>query len=62
MIVPYDDEDRIPTPQAARVRGVSISKMCKDRVYGSGPPYELDGRKVKYRMVTTNRRRVLIEP
>lgn len=45
----YEMESRLSTDEAAKVRGVSVSKMNKDRCFGGGPPFEKDGRVVKYR-------------
>jgi hypothetical protein len=48
----YDLESRLNTEEAAKVRNVSVSKMNKDRCFGGGPPFEVDGRKIKYRYGT----------
>ena len=48
----YEAETRLNVEQAAKVRGVSVSKMNKDRCFGGGPPYEPDGRRIKYRYGT----------
>ena len=45
----YHQESRLNTEEAAKVRGISVSKMNKDRCFGGGPPFEKDGRVVKYR-------------
>jgi hypothetical protein len=49
MTVVYEMEARLSSGAAAKVRGVSTSKMNKDRCFGGGPPFEKDGRVVKYR-------------
>jgi hypothetical protein len=49
MTVVYEMEARLSSGEAANVRGVSTSKMNKDRCLGGGPPFEKDGRVVKYR-------------
>jgi hypothetical protein len=43
----YDTESRLRPAEAAKVRGISLSKDNKDRVTGDGPPYEKHGR-VRY--------------
>jgi hypothetical protein len=48
----FDKESRLTPEQAAKVRGISISKENKDRMFGSGPPFEKYGRTVRYRYGT----------
>ena len=48
----YDAETRLTPAQAARVRGVSLSKENKDRMTGACPPFEKFGRTVRYRYQT----------
>jgi hypothetical protein len=48
----YDIESRLNPEQAAKVRGVSLSKENKDRMTGDGPPFEKYGRTVRYRYGT----------
>jgi hypothetical protein len=45
----YEAETRLTNREAAKVRRVSESKMNKDRCCGGGPPFEKDGRVVKYK-------------
>lgn len=48
----YDVESRLNPAQAAKVRGVSLSKENKDRMTGDCPPFEKHGRAVRYRYGT----------
>jgi hypothetical protein len=48
----YDLESRLTPEQAAKVRGISLSKLNKDRCFGAGPPFEKAGRTVRYRYGT----------
>jgi hypothetical protein len=48
----YDIESRLTPEQAAKVRGISLSKLNKDRCFGGGPPFEKAGRTVRYRYGT----------
>jgi hypothetical protein len=48
----YNPESRLTPEQAAKVRGISLSKENKDRMTGDGAPYEKYGRTVRYRYGT----------
>lgn len=45
----YEAETRLYVEEAARIRKVSVSKMNKDRCFGGGPPFEKDGRVIRYK-------------
>jgi hypothetical protein len=48
----YNPESRLTPEQAAKVRGISLSKENKDRMTGDGAPFEKYGRTVRYRYGT----------
>jgi len=48
----YDPESRLTPAQAAKLRGVSLSKENKDRMTGDSAPFEKHGRAVRYRYAT----------
>ena len=48
----YNSESRLTPEQAAKVRGISLSKENKDRMTGDGPPFEKYGRTVRNRYAT----------
>jgi hypothetical protein len=48
----YDIESRLTPEQAAKVRGISLSKLNKERCLGGGCPFEKTSRTVRYRYGT----------
>jgi predicted DNA-binding transcriptional regulator AlpA len=45
----YHAESRLTTEEAAKVMGLSMSCLHKQRLYGRGPTFEKLGRSVRYR-------------